>query len=308
MPEIAGIQRVVPNPDPPADLQLNQAAPMLSPLSKSLAVVFFLLLVTPAQATIISLYNGAGLPADQLWLTYADNSALSGGVASQSPVTGGVRLLTDATVKAGYSNYTPFQSLKNSAFPVLNRHHGFELNFQAALTAENHSGNDRAGFSVTLLSDDLYGIELGFWSSRIWAQSDSPLFQQAEATNVSTAAPHNYRLQVLNNSYTLFQSETAVLAGQLRNYSAFPGPVNPYSLSNFLFLGDNTSSASADLQLGPVSLKPSLLSVPEPTPPFLLLISVAAAAVCARSRRKLPRPSPTTDNPATPGPITAPQY
>ena len=281
---------------------------MLSPLSRSLAIILHLLLVTPAQATIISLYNGAGLPADQLWLSYADNSAVSAGVASQSPVTGGVRLLTDATVKAGYSNYTPSQSLKNSAFPVLNRHHGFELNFQASLSAESHSGNDRAGFSVTLLSDDLYGIELGFWSSRIWAQSDSPLFQQAEATNVSTAAPHNYRLQVLNNSYTLFQSETAVLAGQLRNYSAFPGPVNPYSLSNFLFLGDNTSSASADLLLGPVSLQSSLLSVPEPTQPLLLLLSFAAAAVSARSRRKLPRPSSTTDNPATPGPITAPQY
>lgn len=260
---------------------------MLSPLSKSLAVVFFLLLVTPTQATIISLYNGAGLPADQLWLNYADNAALSGGVASQSPVTGGVRLLTDATVKAGYSNYTPFQSLKNSAFPVLNRHHGFELNFQAALTAESHSGNDRAGFSVTLLSDDLHGIELGFWSSRIWAQSDSPLFQQAEATNISTTGPHNYRLRVLNNSYTLFQSETAVLTGQLRNYSAFSGPVNPYSLNNFLFLGDNTSSASADLQLGPVSLQSSLLAVPEPTPPFLLLISIAATAVSTRLLKKL---------------------
>lgn len=279
---------------------------MLSPLSKSLAIILHLLLVTPAQATIISLYNGAGLPADQLWLSYADNAALSGGVASQSPVTGGVRLLTDATVKAGYSNYTPSQLLKNSAFPVLNRRHGFELNFQAALTAESHSGNDRAGFSVTLLSDDLYGIELGFWSSRIWAQSDSPLFQQAEATNLSTTGPHNYRLQVLNNSYTLFQSETAVLAGQLRNYSAFPGPVNPYSLSNFLFLGDNTSSASADLQLGPVSLQSSLLAVPEPTQSLLLLFSFAAA-VSSRLRRKLPRPSSTTDHPKTPGPITAPQ-
>lgn len=286
IPTIAAIQFVFPEPDPARDLRDRKAASVLSSLSKSLAVVFFLLLVTPTQATIISLYNGAGLPADQLWLNYADNAALSGGVASQSQVTGGVRLLTDATVKAGYSNYTPSQSLKNSAFPILNRHHGFELNFQAALTAESHSSNDRAGFSVTLLSDDLYGIELGFWSSRIWAQSDSPLFQQAEATNLSATGPHNYRLRVLNNSYTLFQSETAVLTGQLRNYSAFSGPVNPYSLNNFLFLGDNTSSASADLQLGPVSLQSSLLSVPEPTPPFLLLISIAATAVSTRLRKK----------------------
>jgi len=251
-------------------------------LTRSLQLLFLtlsLLLATPANATIISLYDGAGLPAAQPWLNYADNSVLSSGFVSQSSIAGGVRLLTDATVKAGYSNYTPAQTLKNAAFPTLDRNNGFELSFRAALQGETHSNNNRAGFSVTLLSSDLYGIELGFWSSQIWAQTDTPLFQHAESANVSTTAAENYQLRVLGNQYSLLQSGTTVLSGSLRNYSAFSGPVNPYALNNFLFFGDNTSSASADLILGPVSLQTSLASVPEPD--SLLFTTFAAALLCS---------------------------
>ena len=245
---------------------------------QALFLTLSLLLATQANATIISLYDGAGLPAAQPWLNYADNSALAPGSVSQSSITGGVRLQTDAAVKAGYSNYTPAQTLKNAAFPTLDRNTGFELSFHAALLNEGHSSNDRAGFSVLLLSSDLYGIELGFWSSQIWAQSDTPLFQHAESANTSTSSSQNYQLRVLGNQYTLLQSGSTVLSGSLRNYSAFSGPGSPYALNNFLFLGDNTSSASADLLLGPVSLQTNLSSVPEPA---CLLLTAIAAAFCS---------------------------
>ncbi len=254
---------------------------------QALFLTLSLLLATQANATIISLYDGAGLPAAQPWLNYADNSALAPGSVSQSSITGGVRLQTDAAVKAGYSNYTPAQTLKNAAFPILDRNTGFELSFRAALLNEGHSSNDRAGFSVILLSSDLYGIELGFWSSQIWAQADTPLFKHAESANTSTTSSQNYQLHVLGSQYTLLQSGNTVLSGSLRNYSAFSGPGGPYGLNNFLFLGDNTSSASADLLLGPVSLQTNLSSVPEPA--SLLFLAVAAAFCSGRMLRRTTR-------------------
>ena len=178
-------------------------------------------------------------------------------------------------------------TLKNAAFPILDRNTGFELSFRAALLNEGHSSNDRAGFSVILLSSDLYGIELGFWSSQIWAQADTPLFQHAESANTSTTSSQNYQLHVLGSQYTLLQSGNTVLSGSLRNYSAFSGPGGPYGLNNFLFLGDNTSSASADLLLGPVSLQTNLSSVPEPA--SLLFLAVAAAFCSGRMLRRTTR-------------------
>ena len=239
-----------------------------------------------AVASVVPLYSGSGLPATQAWLDFASDAAISSGSAVQSPVTAGVQLATDAVVKAGYSNFLVSQQLKNSGFPSLNRSAGFELSFDLDVQSENHVLNaNRAGFSVTLLSADLRGIELGFWTDRIQAQGDSPLFQFAEGITTSTAGLQNYRLRVQDNGYRLFQGAAPVLTGTLRDYSTFSGPLNPYVLPNFLFLGDNTSSAAATVSLGPIVLQSDLSAVPEPG--TTLLLAAGGVVLFARVWRKL---------------------
>lgn len=217
------------------------------------------------KAELITLFDGNGLPANQPWLAYAN----SGGTTTQTGQTSGVRLVTDLAASAGYSNYTPLGILKNGTFPSLNRTNGFELNFNVAVSSENHSTNDRAGFSITLLGSDRRGIELGFWRDQIWAQADSPLFTHGEIVNFDTSVQRDYRLRVLENSYSLFSGDDQLLTGSVRNYTAFGAP--PYILPNFVFLGDNTSSAGADISLGAITLQSNLAAVPEPSSLFLLL-------------------------------------
>ncbi|GEM_PF-401634 len=237
-------------------------------------------------AAVIPLYSGAGLPATQAWLDFASDASVSLGTAVQTPVAAGVQLSTDVVVKAGYSNYLVNQQLKNPAFPALDRLAGYELALDLGVQSENHALNpNRAGFSLTLLSADLRGIELGFWTDRIQAQGDSPLFQFGEGVMTSTVAQQSYRLRVQGNSYRLFQGGVQVLTGALRDYSAFAGPINPYVLPNFLFLGDNTASAAATVSLGPIVLESDLTAVPEPG--VTVLLAAVAIVLIARPGRKL---------------------
>ncbi|MBW4539539.1 MAG: DUF4347 domain-containing protein [Myxacorys chilensis ATA2-1-KO14] len=165
---------------------------------------------------------------------------------------------------------------KPELMPNLDRTTGYSLKFAVQVNAENHSdpgaekngdGNaDRAGFSVTVLGNDKKGIELGFWENRIWAQNDGTaepptgtLFTQGEGANLDTKTKSvNYEIRVLDNTYRLFADGTQILTGTLRDYSSFVAPAflpsNPYQTPNFLFLGDNTPTSSANFTLGAVSV------------------------------------------------------
>lgn len=219
--------------------------------------------IQQVRADFVILYNGNGLPASQAWLSYANDGLVTGGTATQSTISSGVRLQTDLPVSGGYSNYTPFAQLKNSSFPVLNRGLGFELSFSLAIASENHTSNDRAGFSVLLLGSDSRGIELGFWGDQIWAQTSTPIFTHGEGVSIDTNQHRNYQLRIVNDTYSLLAGSTSLLSGSVRDYTA--SAQAPYTLSNFLFLGDNTSRGSADIQLGAVTLQSNLTAVPEPS-------------------------------------------
>ncbi len=253
-------------------------------MMRYLVPTLILVLCSSAECGLVTLYSGTGLPANEAWLSYGNDALLSGGSATQNSVAGGVELQTNLAVSAGYSNYLPVFSLKNNAFPALSRTDGFALDFRLQVQSENHTSADRAGFSVILLDQDHLGIELGFWENEIWAQSDNPLFTHAESAAVSTTSAHDYRLEILGSGYTLFQSGTQVLAGSLRNYEAFSGPVDPYELPRFLYLGDNTSSAEASIVLGAVVLTTTLAAVPEPS--LLIPLSLLLAGFCVHSRRQ----------------------
>ena len=228
-----------------------------------LLLTWLMMMLGETQAELVTLYDGNGLPASQPWLSFGADT-ISGW--SQESVSGGVRLTTDLPTRSGYSNYIPLPTpiLKNSAFPILRRADGFELSFRARLLAENHSNSNRAGYSVILLADDARGIELGFWQNEIWAQNSD--FTHAETVAIDTTVQRDYRLEVLGDRYELFDGMTSLLAGDLRAYS---DPAIPYRLSNYLFLGDNTTSGSASVLQGPILLESNLSSVPEPSSLFL---------------------------------------
>ncbi len=187
----------------------------------------------PAAAQI--LYDGGQgtLPANQGW-TYG-----AFGGATQGVVNGSVLLDTTlpGSVQAGWTRSSP---------TPLQRTNGFTLLFTAQVIAENHSSTNRAGFSVIVLSADKRGIELGFWTNLIFAQSDTPLFTHAEEALWSTSTGHvQYALTMLATNYVLRANGTPILAGPVRDYTPFTGFPDVYETPNFLFLGDDTSSATA---------------------------------------------------------------
>jgi hypothetical protein len=232
-----------------------------------------------------------GAAPNGLWFFYRDTQQLTGGTATKTVVANGSKLDSDNGIYAGYTNYSPNLTNPfapkldvNPNFPVLDRTQGYTFNFKVQLNSEttrtagaNKDGegpDDRAGFSVILLSSDKKGIELGFWNDRIWAQEDGTtqkdpsleptsnnpfrtFFTQAEGAAFNTTVATDYNLTIVGDTYTLSSiGGSTILSGRLRDYSAFKpqvlGPVtppNPYNLANFVFLGDNTPQAGAAFTL-----------------------------------------------------------
>lgn len=240
----------------------------------------FLLLCLPVTARAQTiLYNETlgNLPADQGWFLYLTISPLN---ASQSYIPGqGTQLVTINSASAGYFNKNPLTgTLVNPAFPTLNRATGFRITWDLLISSETHASPDRAGFSIIALASDNRGIELGFWNNEIWAQNDSPLFTHGEGVSFSTLSRLRYDLDILGSSYTLYANSAPILTGALRDYSSFG---QPYTNTSFLFLGDDTSSANADITLGRVSL---LTAVPEPAT-WISLACMATGMLCVYRRR-----------------------
>lgn len=143
-------------------------------------------------------------------------------------------------------------------FPLLNRAAGFRVNFIVHLEHESHANNHRAGFSVLVLGEDARGIELAFWQNEIWAQSDDAtggLFAHGEGVAFPTTPGWvAYQLAILDDTYTLTADANPILTGPVRDYTQFDGFPDPYETPNFLFLGDNTTSAESRVRLGMMSI------------------------------------------------------
>jgi hypothetical protein len=183
------------------------------------------------------------------------------GISSRSWANGATLFNTLAFTDT-YAGYTAQSNL----VPVLDRQAGYSVQFTTQLLSESHAGSDRnsdgvedrAGFSVTVLSTDTVGIELGFWTDRVWAQeggSGPNLFTQAERANFDTTSGLiTYTLAISGATYTLWANGAPLLSGSLRDYTAFTGPLDPYDTPNFIFLGDNSASARASVRLAAVSV------------------------------------------------------
>lgn len=219
--------------------------------------------ITLVETTYIC-YDGSmgGTPDTQGRLVFRTSpEAIAAQVES-----GGATLLDTSAARRDSAGYM----LRPEHQRTLDREAGFSLSWSMQLLAEEHAASDkngdgvgdRAGFSVIVLSDDCRGVELGFWPDQVWAQDDGaaeppdgPLFTRAEhAACDTTHGLTSYTLAVTGDGYELHSEGRRLLAGRLRDYTAFDGPVNPYRTPNFVFLGDDTSTASATIKLGYVAL------------------------------------------------------
>ena len=236
-----------PNFDPTADINGDDVVNLgdLGPLNVEIGLELDVVDTRP-------LYDGGlgTLPGDQGW-TYR-TLPVSGSGATQTVTANGVLLntTTQTSDSAGYFG---------TGMAVLDRTAGYTVRFRLQVNKESHLSNDRAGFSVIVLSEDALGIELGFWEGEIWAQSGADFVHAEGVAYDTTAAVTEYELRVEGDGYALWAGGAEVLTGALRDYSAHANPV--YSQTNFLFFGDDTSSADAEVELTAVEV---VLPVPLP--------------------------------------------
>jgi hypothetical protein len=181
-----------------------------------------------------------GAPAGQPSWHYL-TKPLVGAKAARSRLSDGWRLdsLGETKDSAG------FFSLR-LARPKVDRRKGYTMRFRLAVRSERHARAERAGISVIVISDDLKGVELGFWSGEVWAQTDNPLFTHGEGAPFQTSGSAEYALTLRGDRYELTAGGRRVLEGPLKNYSSFGFP---YNQPSFLFYGDDTSSAGASFEL-----------------------------------------------------------
>lgn len=191
------------------------------------------------------LWDGSapGSMAGQGW-----SYAAAFGLAVETRTATGVRLDTTANriESAGYARVLA---------PALDAATGFNLVVRFRLAAESHVRAERAGFSIILLDAVRRGIELGFWTSEVFAQADNPLFTRGEsAARPFDGEPVTAVLSIRGDRYVLFVDDARVLEGPTRDYTAFTGFPDVYETPNFLFLGDDTTSAAGNVELFHVAL------------------------------------------------------
>ncbi len=202
----------------------------------------------PIIGRVTRIYDAAqGTMPDAQNMTYVAQPS-----TATETFTNGTTVLDTTLSQTQYAGYT----LSN---PVpLSRTLGYALRVGVQVQAESHGDNNRAGYSIIVLSSDKIGIELGFWADSIWAQEGGlppDLFTRAEAgAHNTTTGVIDYDLVVLDDSYTLQTADAQIVAGLLRDYTAFMGVLDPYEAPNFIFLGDDTTSAAARIALESVAL------------------------------------------------------
>jgi hypothetical protein len=77
----------------------------------------------------------------------------------------------------------------------------------------------------------------------------------------------DYSLTIFGDGYTLLANDAVILDGSLRNYTDFG---LPYTVPSSIFLGDDTSSAKANVNLARVALvNPAPVPIPAALPLFL---------------------------------------
>lgn len=249
---------------------------------KHLAIILGLLFSAASSANSVMLYDASsGLPQSQEWLFIG-----TGGSVSHD----GARTTLDTTDninnQAGFFSEAPFLGLdQHPSMPTLDRTTGFEISFELKVVSESHVSPNRAGFSVIVIGEDLQGIELGFFTDEVWAYDTG--FVKAETAAYQTTVDTQYTLFGGASGYSLVADSTVsdaetILSGIWRDYNptGLNALVDPYDNPSFLFFGDDTTSAQAEVMLGSIAVS----TVPLPGG-LLLLLSAFGALGLARFKR-----------------------
>lgn len=283
---------------------------MKSLLGILLGATLTVFLTNGAQAQSLTLYNAAlgGFPASQGSLAFGNVGTTPAtetpfAATQSSPAFTRLDSTSNAATYAGYSNRTatvgtsadpPFFTLTpgdyvNSAFPTLDRTSGFTLSFTIRQNSQSSQSAVRAGFSVILLGSDSRGVELGFAGSTIFSQAPgfTSAAESVTGANIGTLTGSltAYTLNITGNTYTLATAGTTLLTGGVKDYTAATGFAgNVYRSTNFVFLGDDTTSAAGSTDFAFVAIT----TAPEPSAG---LLCAAGLGLVVAARRRKSRPS-----------------
>lgn len=247
-----------------------------------------------SSKTLILYDSDSGtIPAAQL-MSFADFPA---GAAAPTYELGATILDTTTSGSDTFAGWIS-GAASTPGFPILDATAGFQVDFSLQVERENHTNNNRAGFSIIILGEDAKGIELAFWENEIWAQHDGKtggLFRHGEGVVFSNVTDLiKYQVSIVHETYTLTANNSSILTGPVRDYSNFEGFPDPYETPNFLFLGDDTTSAQARVRLSFVSVTGI-----EPVVPTVTHVSTSTSS-------SIPTASFTTQPSATPVPSPTP--
>jgi len=182
----------------------------------------------------ITLYNPAGsLPSQQGWLAFGTGFVGRQSLSGRGTLLDSTTLLADI---AGYSNHgSAGPTLVNTAFPALDRGVGFGLDLTLRLDNETHLSDNRAGVSLLLLDQGAtpVGIELGFWTNRIFSQGGgaTPFTAVGEAVEgIDTRSATSYSLRMFDDTYFLLANKpdpSGARAGLQPDLPPLPSPLQP---------------------------------------------------------------------------------
>jgi hypothetical protein len=261
-------------------------------LSARLSLLLAALLARPAAAVLLYDASSGLAPTDGAWgWGYGQTSSVGRGVTG-----GAYRLDTTASegISAGF-----FKNFLVYGGPVLDTASGYELGLRLRVNAETHGGSDqRAGFSfIAVGSDVTRAIEVAFWEDSVWAytlNAGNQFVRGPQASVATTAGFADYLLRVQDQRFDLLMDGSLLFGGDLVDYTPANTSVlgiDPYAIPNFLFWGDDTSSAQSSVDVARISFEAlTPAAAPAPTSLWLLLTGLAVVA-----RRRLSTP----DDPAS---------
>jgi hypothetical protein len=231
-------------------------------MRKSLAAITVgcTLLLEATSASAIPLYRSLTIPSptpDQQGWRYLKTPYPTAPSATATTTGGTILNSGNSRNYAGYFIQSPF---------MLERNAGYTVSFSVQINSESHSRDDRAGFSIIVTSNrqttetQPFALELGFWTNSIWAYNANATRGESVSFNTQSAVT-DYMLSIKGDRYWLFTkgSVTPILQGSLRQYTSYtppPGFPNPYTTPNLIFMGDDTTSATAQVTIRRVYASP----------------------------------------------------
>lgn len=265
------------------------------------------------------LYDGSNVTPDLFNVSNPPNPSspyltfwsLNGGTQTAD----GTKTTLDTTasngIYAGYSNYNAppstdaplftnplaSNSKVNSAFPILDRNAGYTLSFTMKINSQTNDGTNgpnRAGFSAIVLGNDNQGIEIGFRTSDIFSQGNAAFNSIGnQATGLDLTQLNTYNLNVSGGSYTLTSGNSTLLNGLLVDYTLANGFASGiYRTPNLIFLGDDTTSARASVDISNITLSTNTAAaVPEPSSLIGTALAIGLGATLKRRLRKMSKRS-----------------